>query len=333
MRKHLAIFVTAYSALLALSPSANGQDWIASVFPDRNVDLGTVARGSKVRHTFRVINTTNQEIRIVGAKPKCGCTDVVLGARVIPPATQTTIEVTLDTTRFENYKASGLTLTLDRPSNIVVDLNLSAFIRGDVRLTPGNVDFGVVPHHTKQTRTLTLNYYGGRPGWRLTKIETNSDALIVEAQPSANPSGGTLQYVLTATLEPTAPNGYFKDEISLITNDPSAPRIPISVSANIQAAVMVSPGLINLGTLKVGQTVTKTVLVRAAKPFKVVGFKADRDELTGKVADESQKGLHTATLTFKAPAKPGPFHGVLEIQTSLEDEEPGKLTVFATIVP
>ena len=335
MRRHLAIFGTLCSVLLTGALSAQAQDWIQSVFPDRVAELGTVARGSKVRHTFRVINTTNQEIRIVGAKPKCGCTDVVLGARVIPPATQTTIEVTLDTTKFENYKASGLTLTLDRPSSIQIDLNLNAFIRGDVRLTPGNFDFGIVPHNTKQSRTATLNYYGGKPGWRVTGIElTNNDSLVVEAQPTGTPSnGGSLQYVITATLDPSVPNGYFKDQINLITNDPSAPKIPISVSANVQATVMLSPSLINLGTLKAGQTVTKTVLVRASKPFKVTGFKADRDELTGKAADESLKGLHTVTLTFKAPSKPAPFHGVLDIQTSLEGEEPGKLAVFATVVP
>ena len=291
-------------------------------------------RGSKVRHTYRVVNTTNEEIRIVNTHPKCGCTDVRLGARVIPPATQTTIEVTLDTTKFQGFKASGLTLTLDKPSSIEVDLNLTAFIRGDVTLNPGNVDFGIVPHNAKQSRTLTLSYFGGRPGWRINGIETISPDLVVEAQPPATPStGGSLQYVLTATLKPTVPSGYFKDEITLETNDPSAPKIPISVSANIQAAVMISPALINLGTLKAGKTVTKVVLVRATKPFKVTGFKADRDELTGKVADEDSKALHTVTLTFKAPAKPAPFHGVLEIQTSLDGEAPGKLGVFATVVP
>ena len=35
--------------------------------------------------------------------------------------------------------------------------------------------------------------------------------------------GGQVQYQLTATLEPAVATGFFKDEISLLTNDPTIP--------------------------------------------------------------------------------------------------------------
>ena len=117
--------------LLAAGPTA-AQDWVGTVFPERVKDLGTVARGSKVRHTFRIVNTTNQDIKILSWRTKCGCTDVRVGARLIPPGTQTTVEATINTTNFQGYKASGLTLILDRPAFVEVDLNLSCFIRGDI---------------------------------------------------------------------------------------------------------------------------------------------------------------------------------------------------------
>ena len=96
---------------------AQGLDWVASALPERAYDFGTVARGSQVRHAFPLINRSDQEIRIADWRTKCGCTNVRVGAKVIPPGTQTTIEATIDTTKFLGYKPSGLTLDL-RPSHI-----------------------------------------------------------------------------------------------------------------------------------------------------------------------------------------------------------------------
>src|SRR5262245_55655812 len=99
-------------------------DWLTVVFPERAYDFGNVARGSQIRHAFPVVNRTNSEIRIADWRTKCGCTDVRVGARVIPPGTQTTVEATINTTNFQGEKASGLTLRLDRPAFAEVDLNL-----------------------------------------------------------------------------------------------------------------------------------------------------------------------------------------------------------------
>jgi hypothetical protein len=73
------------SWMLLAAGRAPAQDWVGTVFPERAKDLGTVARGSKVRHTFRVVNTTNQDIRILNWRTKCGCTEVRVGAKDIPP--------------------------------------------------------------------------------------------------------------------------------------------------------------------------------------------------------------------------------------------------------
>ena len=129
--------------------------------------LRQVARGSQVRHAFPVVNRTNSEIRIADWRTKCGCTDVRVGAQVIPPGTQTTVEATIDTTRFQGHKASGLTLVLDRPVFAEIDLNMTCFIRGDIALNPGQIDFGTVRRSGKlPSAALTLTYAGGRAAGR-----------------------------------------------------------------------------------------------------------------------------------------------------------------------
>jgi hypothetical protein len=317
---------------LALQPMG-ASDWVSAVFPERSFDFGTVARGSKVLHTFRVLNRTNQEIHIADWRTKCGCTEVRVGAREIPPGTQTVVEALIDTTKFQGYKASGLTLIIDRPSIVEVDLNLTCFIQGEVILNPGQIDFGIVHRGSTPAATLTLNYHGVRPDFAVTRMQTRSSDITAKAQQVGRSGDGTLQFHLTATLSPTLHPGLFRDEVTVHTNDPAVPTIPISVTASVQSAVTISPSVLNLGRVRPGEVVKKTVLVRSSQPFKLTELKPSNAELTASPDPDGARALHTVNLTFKAPARSGPYHAVCEIATDLKDEPAAQLATFATISP
>ncbi len=330
MRRRFPLIGLALLLVSTTVANAQNANWLEEVFPQRFHDFGTVAKGSKVSHTFKVINTTDQDIHIASVAPKCGCTDVKVRAYLIPPGTQTVIEALIDTTKFQGKKDSGLTLKLDKPVFAEVDLNLTCFIRTDVVVNPGQVDFGTVSRQSKPTLAINLTYTGGNPNWGITKIQVISPHIKATAQEVAR-SGGQVQYVISTTLNPTAEIGFFKDEITLLTNDPTGPAIPISVAAMVQSSVTAAPAILTIGRVKAGESVSKTVLVRSGQPFKVTGLKPTRDELSGKVA-EGQKTMHSVTLTFKAPAEPGPFNAVMEVQTDLKDEPPLKVAAFATVI-
>lgn len=320
------------AVMVVTSPrQVSAQAWFDSILPEKSFDFGTVARGSKLTHTFRLVNTTNYDIHIADSRTKCGCTDVKIGAHDIPPGAQTVIEATLDTTKFVGFKPSGLTLVLDRPEFRELDLNFSCFIRGDVTLNPGAADFGSVARGGTPSLVLNLTYAGGQPSWDISRIHTISDH--VKAQGKALAKGqGTAQYQITVTLKPTAPAGFFKDEVTLLTSDPSSPSIPISVAANIQAGVTIFPSILNLGPIKAGSVVTKDILVRSTKPFKVMEVKARSGDLSA-AAPEATLAMHRLKVTLKAPARTGPYHATLEIATDLKDEPPVRMTAFAVIVP
>src|SRR5262245_64180470 len=103
MRRLLFLFV---ATVLVAAPAGpvRAQAWYDTILPERSHDFGTVARGSKLRHAFPLVNMTSYDIHIADWSTKCGCTDVKVGARDIPPGTQTTIEATLDTSKFHDYK-------------------------------------------------------------------------------------------------------------------------------------------------------------------------------------------------------------------------------------
>jgi hypothetical protein len=330
--RRVTLFLTIWTAV-AIRP-AWADNWVDAIFPERQFDFGTVARGSKVHHAFKLINRTDQEIHIADWRTKCGCTAVRVGARVIPPGTQTVIEAAIDTTNFQGYKPSGLTLVIDRPRFAEVNLNLTCFIRNDVVFSPGQVDFGRIGRTAKPTVQVNLTYAGGQADWGITRMRTQSPHVLAKSQEQARSPGGQVQYLLTVTLNPAAITGYFKDEITLFTNDPTSPTIPISVSANVQAAVIVSPTILNLGRVKAGDVVKDLkVLVRSAQPFQVTGLKANKTELSAAPDPDGARPLHTVNLTFKAPKQSGPYHAVFEIATDLKGEPPARIATFATIVP
>jgi len=309
-------------------------DWKTTVFPERAHDFGTVARGSQVRHAFPVINRTNTEIRIATWRTKCGCTDVRVGARVIPPGTQTTVEATIDTTKFQGYKASGLTLVIDRPVFDEIDLNMTCFIRGDIALHPGHIDFGTVrPTGTLPSAALTLVYAGGRSTWEIAEMKTQSALVKAVAKELDRSADGQVRWRVTATLQPGLTNGFFKDEITLFTNDSPRQTIPIAVVANIQSAVSVTPSIINFGQVRPGQSVSKVVRVRSSAPFTITKMVASRAELQTVEQTTGSGPDHTLNITLKAPATAGPYHAIVKIDSDLKDEPPAQVKTFATISP
>lgn len=308
-------------------------DWTTAVFPDRSHNFGTVARGSKVRHSFPVVNSTNQIIHIKGYQTKCGCTDVRLGAKDVPPGTQTTVEAVLDTTNFQGYKPSGLTLKLDRPVEVDIDLNLTCFIQSDLTLAPGQVDFGIINRSAGSQAELNLTYSGAQPNWAISSAFTVSDHVTATLQEQGRSAGGPLVYRLAVKLKPSVPVGFFKDEITLKTNDPNTPAIPISVAAVVQSNVVATPSVINLGAVRAGESIQRTFVVRSSQPFKVVSAESKQSEISVGAAPDQAKPLHAMSFTFKAPTNPGSFNSAIEVLTDLKDEPATKLMVFATITP
>ncbi len=308
-------------------------DWVASAFPERSFDFGTVARGSKVKHAFPVVNSTDKTIVIDSWTAKCGCTDVRIGAREVPPGTRTVVEMTLDTTRFDGKKDSGVTLNLTAPDTRQVELLVQSQIRSDFTITPGYVEFGSVLRNSKPRATLTMNYHGRAANFEVIELKTISAALTAELKTIGRTTTGALQFQLSAELSPEAlRDGRFKDEITLITTDPAMPRIPVSVSARIQSTVTASPAVMDLKSVVAGATKEWTVLVRSPKPFRVLGTTVVEGTAAAPAPSVEPKTLHPLKFRFTASVEPGPAHVVIELKTDVANEPPLRLTAFANVV-
>ncbi len=76
-------------------------------------------------------------------------------------------------------------------------------------------------------------------------------------------------------LTKAPPAGYIKEQITLLSNDVHNPEIPVDVEGRVVSEITVSPATLFMGVVQPGQKVTKQLVVRGKRPFKIVGVKCD----------------------------------------------------------
>ena len=87
--------------------------------------------------------------------------------------------------------------------------------------------------------------------------------------------GDRITYDLKVVLDKDAPVGYVSEYLWLITNDPQTKHIPVPVEGQVQADISVSPSSLFLGVVQPGQSVTKQIVVRGQKPFRIASIRGD----------------------------------------------------------
>src|SRR5206468_7129316 len=100
------------------------------------------------------------------------------------------------------------------------------------------------------------------------------------------------------------------------------------VEAVVGSALTVSPATLNLGTFKADSPLTRRVVLKGTRPFRVLAVEGTGDGIE-LGADPSPEPSAVQTVTFKCQPPPGEFHRVLKIKTSLQDD-PVALTIEGT---
>ena len=111
--------------------------------------------------------------------------------------------------------------------------------------------------------------------------------------------------------------GAISEQITLKTNDPTNPLIHIGVTGTIVAPLELSPNKVRLEAKVGGDAVSQRVLVRAAKPFKVLGVDGAEGDLTVELpATAAALPLQVITVKFQ-PKEAGSVTKQLRIRTDL----------------
>jgi len=321
--------VLAVGLVVSASPLGWSQEWATKMFESTSHNFGSVARGAKAEYEFVFKNIYVEDVHVASVRTSCGCTTPVIKTPSLKTYQKGAILAIFNTPKFTGQRGATLTVTFDKPFYAEVQLQVSGYIRGDVVLDPGSAEFGSLDQGVSVERTIAISY-AGRDDWGIVDVKSANPHLtgkVVET----NRGNGQVSYKLTVRIDEHAPVGYVDDHLVLVTNDQSSTEIPVPVEGIVQAGVMVSPTSLFMGVVRPGQKVTKQVVVKGNKPFRIVSVDCDsKDFHVDTSAEKNAKELHLIPVTFVAGKEPGKISKTIRIETDFGETSP-VLSAYAVV--
>ena len=235
---------------------------------------------------------------------------------MLEPRETATIDVSMDAKCFNGPKTVGIRVTVGPEYTSSAELKITANSRSDIVFNPSQVSFGNVNAGDKPDQTVEIEY-AGKLDFKISEVVAKDLPLDVSFE-EAYRRPGQVGYKVKVVLKSNVSPGLFKEDIYLKTNDPASPMVPLLVEANIQAAVSLSANAFNLNKVKIGDTVTRRVVVRGNKAFKVLSVEGVGDGI--EAVDLSATAAAQQVVSFKCTfAKDGAFKRELKIKTDLQE--------------
>lgn len=283
-------------------------------------NFGEVPHGTLCAHTFTITNIYDVPMQVTEVRKSCTCLDFVEMKKVLQPNETAEFTVTMNSGKFVGHNAQTFYVTFGPKYVSTAVIRVSATSRTDVSVNPGGVNFGAVPQGTRTTQSVTIKYSGRSRDWKLTDVSPVQGPFEVKVTEvgRGGPLRGGAEYQVDVTLKPTAAPGPLSEQISIKTTDPNNPVVVVTVSGAVAAPLEVAPAKVRFDAVPVGQPATQRVLVRAAKPFKVLGVDGAGDGITADLP-AAAAALPVQFLTIKFdPKQSGAVQKVLRIRTDLD---------------
>ena len=313
-----------------LAPSAYGQSWARKMFVTNAHDFGVVARGAKAEFAFVFTNPYQEEVHIAGVRTTCGCTTPRITTKTLKSLEQGAIVASYNTRSFSGARSATITVLIDRPYRAEVQLQVTGFIRGDVVMQPGLIDFGEVEQGASARRAVEI-LYAGKKDWDITMVRTGNPFLKVSIHETMRRSG-RVAYELAVELQPSAPSGYLRDAVILETNDREQRSIPLSVEGKVLSPLVISPGTLFLGDLEPRAMKSAKLVVRGKEPFVIKRIHCPHDGFAFAYSSQ-KKRLHLVRVTFQAQEQFGRVSEEIQIESDLDGGASTAFRAFATIAP
>ena len=278
--------------------------WAEPLFEKLDHDFGIVARGAETKYRLKLTNKFPDAVHILSATTLCTCASARPQQHTIAPGETAFIEISRDTKKYKGQRDTTLVVAFDRPQFAEVRIPIKAYIRTDVVLTPGGAEFGSVSRGQPAERRINIAY-AGRPNWNIKEVINKNKNLDVQLKETGR-NGPTASYDLVVTLKESAPRGELRDQVTLVTDDPANPLIPVLVDAKVETEFSVNTELVDFGTLPPGGRRTINVIVRGKKPFTIEKIESEKTANVFEVnLPRDARELQRLPLTVIAPSEAG----------------------------
>ncbi len=321
-----------------MTGSASAQNWAEDMFQIKSHNFGKVPLQSDSQYHFVFKNNQKSDIHIASVSSSCSCTEPSFTKQTIKSGEMGEIIAKVNTTGQHIGKRSAtLTVRFDRPSEAYVQLEVSVYIRQDIVLNPGTVDFGAVREGKSVARVVKLQY-AGNPDWRLLEIKRNNSYISARAVPiESEGNSREVTYEITVTLSEKAPPGYIRDSLRFITNEgvldskgqKTSHAIELPVNGVVMDPLVAKPSPFQFGSISPGETVTKYLVLRAAQAFHVLKVSSS-DPRFRFSPSEQFSNIHIIAVTLSShQGKAEQISRIIKVHTDLKEQDDLLIDVHA----
>lgn len=305
------------------------RQWADELFEIKTHDFGSVGRGAKAEFEFTLTNPFMEDIEISSASTSCGCTSVEIKKRVLKTYESGAILAKFNTHLFVGKKGATITVTFSRPQHASVRLRVDGTIHDDIIVKPSSADLGTVERGTPAEKRISVSY-AGHQNLQIVDVRTANPHLKAKILPSSGIRHAS--YDLVVQLDGEAPSGYIRDNLLLLTTHRQLSQIPVMVEARVIPDVTLTPSTLFLGVLKPGESVTKNIVVRGKRPFKIKSITADHEGIEFGAPSDTARPIHVVPVTIVAGSEPGALVHRVTIETDASSETP-QLSSYAVVQP
>lgn len=297
-------------------------DGLPALFDNRVHDFGNVPIGPLLSHEFTIKNTTKQALHISNVRVSCGCVAASATKDTVAPGQSTTIYASMDTRRFIGSKTVTVYVTFDRPRYEEVSLQVTAYSRSDISLSPDSLAMGQIKRGTTPVVETEVSLLSGM---KITAAAAESGYVLVTTKETA-PG----KFTLSARLRSDTPLGKWYTDIWVTTDQGGrGGKIRIPLTVEVEPSLLATPNSLQFDAIAGGDPVKKSVTIRAAQPFKILGIEGADGVFHASAFSKDAKPVHVVTVSFQ-PGKEGKFNGALKVLTDLKEENKIEVTVKGT---
>ena len=324
-----------YPAILALvvfsSAELRAQEWARKMFDHFSHDFGVLVRGQKAEHRFRFRNLYVEDVEIESITSTCGCTIPEVTKRLLKTHETAEVIARANTLQFLGHKEATIRVRFRKPFPAEVQLHCYMYIRSDVVFEPGAINFGTVTAGTEAPAVTIIASHLTRGDWRILKVQAPEYLEVSFAELSRQP--GRVSYQLEAKLLPTAPVGYIRDTILLVTNDLDSRlrNLYVQVEGVVVPPLSVRPSPLMIGLVSPGQKVLRKLVLQAQVPFRIISVEVPSEAYVVRFGDEPSQ-VQLLSLEYTVPEQPGKIKDTLRIHTDLATDGSAEVVVIGQIV-
>lgn len=314
--------------VLAVSQLA-AQEWARKMFKVSEHDFGTCARNSRAEYEFVFENLYMEDVHIAGVRTSCGCTTPRVENPTLKTYEKGAILAHFNTDHFLGQRGATLTVTIDKPFYAEVQLQVRGTIRSDVDISPGSVQMGEVDQGSPMDQKVKVSF-SGNSNWRILDVKSANPHIKAQAIETGR-GNGQVNYDLKVSLDQNLPVGYINDYLMLVINDDRGTQIPVLVEGRVDAGITISPAALFMGVMQPGQKVTKQLVVKSKKPFKILAINCEDKSFEFNIpAEQTPKTLHLIPVTFVAGNEVGRVVKTIKIETDQGKFTP-ELSAYAVV--